>query len=198
MTFRMEFALAFALFVQLSGAPAGAEPDVPTPDECRVVPRAKSDLLAQMSPRSFPSETSDAPAVLYGQPVSEEIRDGIEATFRELIACNNAGDVQRMFSLYSDRLLARLASEGAELESNPHPLPNAEQTIYIGVLSLYPLSDGRVGAVVCYHDPRVLAPAEAFFWIFAKSDDRWLWDEFPDPYYTEVVVSGEQLPADDE
>ncbi|MFN8592539.1 MAG: hypothetical protein U0031_13860 [Thermomicrobiales bacterium] len=195
---KMELALSLALFVQLSGSSAGAQPDIPTPDECRVVPRPQSDLLAQMSSLPSTSETSNAPELVYGQTVSEEIQEGISATFRELIACNNAGDLQRMFSLYSNRLLARLDAEDAGLESKPHPLPIAERTIYIGVLSFYPLSDGRIGAIVCYHDPRVAAPAEAFFWIFVESDDRWLWDEFPDPYYTEVIVNGEQQPIDDQ
>ncbi|MDP9359303.1 MAG: hypothetical protein M3R02_29260 [Chloroflexota bacterium] len=101
-----------------------AGPEVPDPALCQVPPRTEAALLALLAGTPMAgtpvagTPTSELPASVAGEdllpagtPANAATIAGITATARELIACNNAGDLARVFALYTDDLV-RMAFGG--------------------------------------------------------------------------------------
>lgn len=167
-----------------------AFPFTPDPAECRAAPRPPDEVLALLTgtpvaaaspvtglPSAVPSE-DQLPA---GSPADAATVAGIVTTARELIACNNAGDLSRVFAFYTDDFIREAfggdptagAQLAAGLASPPAPLPAEARTELLAVRGARVLADGRIGAVVEDRDPRQTV---VFFLIFARTGDRWLVD----------------------
>ncbi len=96
-----------------------------------------------------------------GSPADAATVDLVTATAREGVACLNAGDFSRLFSLYSDQYLLAVwgGVDGPDLSddaiaariqalSSPVPQPKDEQLVLIAVEDVRILPDGHVLATV--------------------------------------------------
>jgi hypothetical protein len=111
-----------------------------------------------------------------GAPADDATVTEIVATVRELIACNNAGDLARVFAFYTDDLIRRaLAGDpAAALAAALAAPPTAgAQTELLAVRGVRVLDDGRVGAIVEARDSQRTVVA---FLAFVQAGDRWLVD----------------------
>lgn len=135
---------------------------------CTVQPRRRRDLiaLARAEPgiaRDLLGETTVAtptppPAGVAADP---EIVASVTATARELAACYNAGDLRRLFALYSEEYLytvwggfAGANPSRAEIDqtvrfiSTPAPQPESARVAFISVEDVRQLPHGEVSAIV--------------------------------------------------
>ncbi len=95
--------------------------------------------------------------------------------------CNNAGDLPRVFSLYTDDLVrtafggdpAAATEVAARFATPPAALPAEARTTLSAIRGVRLLSDGRAGAVVVDEDP---ARTTVVFLVFEQVGDRWLVD----------------------
>ena len=159
-----------------------------SPAECTVAPLANESLIAlfEATPGVM-SATLDRTPVATPQPPTGGIPADadtialIAATTRQVVACANAGDLARLFALYSKHYLfgiyGGLGSDltPAEIEqrvqsfASPVPMPGESQITFGAVEDVRVLSDGRVLATIVYVHGRALAS-------FVKVGDRYLVD----------------------
>lgn len=188
---------------------------VPDPSECVVEPRTveevaalfSSGITAQVVGSGTPADATIAPRGLPGTPIVftstpvalspelTELPDGpapdeqtvaaVTATWRQYIACANAGDYFRLTALFSDTGFQRtfvqnaLPPSGEELAliqrrgafSGQDPLP------YMPLSELRLLPDGRVGAMIEVNSPSGFQLEGGNRVVFANVDGRWLIDE---------------------
>jgi hypothetical protein len=190
-------AIMVALFsLVVLGAPgAGAQEgtptsghDIPAAAECTVEPRSADELRALFREAAATGvaaspEASPTPAVPpAGDPADEQTVAEINATWRQFIACINAGDLARTFAFLSDDKvradfvfdIASGASEDdliAYFMATPVPLPPDQSAPFFPFDDVRLLDDGRV-AVVSPGEP-----GQGEVLIFVKEEDRWLVDE---------------------
>jgi hypothetical protein len=132
------------------------------------------------------AEASPTPAIApTGAPADEQTVAGINATWRQYIACISSGDQARMFALLSDDMVRRQlvvdiafgVTEDAlfaYLAATPVPIPPDQAAPFVPLVDVRVLSDGRVAAI---------GPGEqgrGDVRIFVKKDDRWLLDDWYD------------------
>lgn len=167
-------------------------PFTPDPAECRIAPRPPDEILGLIASPVAASPTAALTASALteaelpaGTPADEMTAGEIVATVRELIACNNAGELARVFALYSDAVL-RGALTGDPIAALAlaiaAPPTGGSQAELVDVRDIRVLDDGRVGAVVEVRDSQ---RTEIAFLIFARSGDRWLVDAL-----TNVLADG--------
>ena len=125
-----------------------------------------------------------------GTAASEEVVVAVTATLQQMVACVNAGDTQRLFTLYSDAFLSEFLGGIATLNDDfdeaevrqefgnatPVPIPPDQAVRLDAVDDVRLLPDGRVSAVIRVNDDRNLI-------IFAETGGRYLLDysyELPD------------------
>ena len=144
-----------------------------------------------MAPRSWPalerligvatpSQESDLPprptALPSGPSADAETIAAIEATVYELGARANAGDVQRLFALCTDRYLGEIGPYDAAVFSGDLATPAAvEDRLSIdATTNVQRLDDGRVTAVVVIGNwvDRDPAPGRINLYLFAQKGDR--------------------------
>jgi hypothetical protein len=179
---------------QGAGAQAGSPNvglDVPAPAKCTVQPRSADELRALFrqvvaTPILEPPEASPTPAVApTGAPADAPTVAGINATWRQYIACINRGDQARMFALLSDDMVRRqfvvdIAFDVTEdalfayLSGTPVPLPADQSASFVPVEDARVLSDGRVAVI----GPGEMGRGDVR--IFLKLGDRWLLDDWFD------------------
>ncbi|MDQ3224887.1 MAG: hypothetical protein M3Q75_15650 [Gemmatimonadota bacterium] len=165
--------------------------DVPSAAECTVAPRAADELRTLFrevaaTPVPTSAEASPTPAVPpTGAPADPQTVAEISATWRQYLACLNAGDQTRMFALFSDDMVRRqfvvdLAFGVTEdalfayLAATPVPLLPDQFVPFVPFADVRVLSDGRVA---------VVGPGEqgrGDVRIFVKEGGRWLVDEWFD------------------
>lgn len=137
--------------------------------ECQVEPRAIEDIeqLVGTPPAGGAEATPDVTEVdrVTGEPeeearnitatADEATTEAVTNTYRELVACLNAGDYLRIYALYSDDYLRRLLAEGGQdLESlQATPAPEEERTGLVSVSSVQWVDDDHVAARVETSDP---------------------------------------------
>ncbi|MBA2519517.1 MAG: hypothetical protein H0V24_07610 [Chloroflexia bacterium] len=159
-------------------ASSAATATVNAPD-CSVVGRPIEDFMAAGAMEG------DAISMLRGTPVATPIPpvsntpaepaivDAVTATMEEVVACVNAGDLQRMTALFTDNYFYRFFGGIAEADvqrlATPTPLPVDLQTELVSVDEVMALDDGRVSAITQVGDARALT-------IFARDGDRYLVD----------------------
>jgi hypothetical protein len=140
--------------------PAAGE--VVDPSECQVGPRSVESIqqLVGTPPAGGVEATPEGMVIaeLTGEEADEATVEAVTATYRELVACLNAGDFLRIYALYTDDYVFRHFAERAQdLEQlQATPSPNSEQpTALVGVSNVRVIEDDRVAARVETHDPRL-------------------------------------------
>jgi hypothetical protein len=171
------------------GTPATGS-DVPAAAECTVEPRSEDELRALFreaaaTPVLESPEASPTPVVPpTGDPANAQTVAEISATWRQFVACINAGDQARMFALFSDDMVRRQlvvdiafgVTEDALfafLAATPVPLPDPSVPV-VPFDDARVLPDGRVAVV----GPGELGRGNVR--IFVKEGDRWLIDDWFD------------------
>lgn len=162
---------------QLGGAPSldtpVAGPDqpvteetdlvVPDPSECRVEPRTIEEVQAIAADPGEPDEltASDVLDLLGADPqsVPAAVALQMELTVREAVACSNAGEVLRLWALFTDDYLRRGFARSAEpmdaadLESLATPQAGRGDAMP-ELVGFWQLGDGRTVAWVRPVDDR--------------------------------------------
>ncbi len=175
--------------VAIQHATPTAGRDIPKPSECTVEPRSDQefralyrDAVTLSSTAASPTTGPVSPTPPPGKPAGDAIVAEINASWREFIACLNAGDLARVFALTSDDKLRRdfvvdIANGATEDMLVPYLLatPTAlDPATFVPVMP-FPdatmLDDGRVAVVGEgeHGDGEVL--------IFIKDGDRWIVDD---------------------
>jgi len=151
------------------------------PAECDVEPRPMEFFQQFATPQPGQSgavvAASPAEGLPAGEPADEATADGVRATYRELVACLNAGDYLRIYALYTEDYVRRTLAEGGQqiqgLLATPTPGGEQERTRLVDVRDVRVIGDGRVGAIVETFDPAVGGVAE-FAAVLVQSGDRYL------------------------
>jgi len=132
--------------------PAAGE--VIDPAECQVEPRTTEELQQLVGTASEGTEATPGAvqaASTEGEDADEAAVQAVTQTYRELVACLNAGQFLRVYALYTDDYLRRtLADSGIDLEqfqATPEPDPR-ETTALVGVSDVRQLAGGQVTARV--------------------------------------------------
>jgi len=165
----------------------GAAVDVtPIPkivETCEVLPRSQPDLDALLSSTDVatPSATTDGQTLPVGTPVDDPTAALMEQTVQLWLACQNAGEPLRAWSLFSDGYLYRLLSRQGGLTAGGYDALATPEPATDGVAVLQAmrgqrmLADGRYGATVTITYPSVPMP-KTFFFYFLRGEDRLLID----------------------
>jgi hypothetical protein len=145
-------------------------------DQCIVQPRRDQDLVTlALAPQGIahallseqPVPTPEPPGP--GEPANPELVASVNATARQLVACYNAGDLRRLFSLYSEAYLFTVwggfagpnpdrqqVADAIAFISKPVPQPDDNQLGLRSVQDVQELPDGRVMAVINLSDASLL------------------------------------------
>lgn len=191
-------AAVLVVVVTLTGAAAGrAQEPAATPPATPAGTTAPSGCTVEARPLSFLETLVRQPvpdvtpvpveAVPEGVPVDEATRAEITVTVTMLIACVNAGDVLRAFSLYEDAYLRRIVDPDGALTveianelvvsfATPEPVPAERNTTLVGLPLLRLTAEGRV-AVVLETNGGVEDDddeTELDLLVLARVDGRWL------------------------
>jgi hypothetical protein len=145
-------------------------------DECSVQPRRDQDLVTlALAPQGIahallsdqPMATPEPPAP--GEPADPELVAAVNATARQLVACYNAGDLRRLFALYSEAYLFTVwggfagpnpdrqqIADAIAFISEPVPQPDDDRIELRSVQDVQELPDGRLMAVINLSDASLL------------------------------------------
>lgn len=190
--------LAIPVLAQEGTPEAESERDsnrVVAPEECLVEPRAADELYALLGlgeGEAVSPATTDL-GVPLGDPAPQEVRDALEATATEWIACINGNDRLRIAALLTDAGAidyfgdqSALAPDVADdtrafLAGTPVARVEDRQIRYIAISDQSLLEDGRAAAFVVLSEPDVPpAGPETLLLVFSQQGDRWLIDGFVD------------------
>jgi hypothetical protein len=138
-------------------------------------------VLLANSTIATPAATTAGQTLPAGEPVAAETAAEMEQVVQMWLACQNAGEPLRAWSLFSDGYLFRLLSRqgGVSDESyralaTPAPVA-AEAAVVLAIEGERLLPDGRYGATVTVSYPSVPMP-KRFFFFLAQVDGRLLID----------------------
>jgi plastocyanin len=149
--------LSMMLFAQPAVIAQDATPaagEVIDPAECQVEPRAIEEIEQLVGTASEGAgATPDAAQAgsMEGEEADEATVQAVTQTYRELVACLNAGEFLRIYALYTDDYLRRtLNDSGIDLQQIPAtPAPDQqEMTALVGVSDVRQIAGGRVTARV--------------------------------------------------
>jgi hypothetical protein len=179
-----------ALLLISTSTPAASEPatpDVPPPELCHARPRT----FEEMQPHEPPDEPTEASIPTPGpapspSPASPEVIGGITTKVREFVACLNAGEMLRVYGLYSDAGLYRfflrhelVTREAYDELATPKP-PAPEDRIKILDIPQVEVFPGGVRALVRLEsaiDPR----PRMLVLTFVDEDGRWMIEDVRGP-----------------
>jgi hypothetical protein len=175
--------------VRAQATPTALSLDVPAPEECLLEPRALPLFPEEAGQRAAtpapvvpgPAEPFSPPA---GDPADAETVAAVTATVRAAIACRNAGDLLRAYTLFTDDMLVVLFGGPATVDpevrqvagEGPRPLPAARRLGIVVIRDIVLLPDGRVAAVVETATIRRLF-RDYLFLVQEPTTGRWLIDE---------------------
>jgi hypothetical protein len=164
---------------------SSATPGTPFPGNtrCNTPPRSYEDLTLLLANPDIPTPpaTTAGQTIPEGAPANAPEIDAINHTVRQWLACQNAGESLRAWSLFSDGYLYRLLSRqggltAADYSSLATPTPsNSEPATLVRIDKERKLSDRRLGATVTITYPSVPMP-KTFFVYFTQSGSRLLID----------------------
>ena len=161
----------------------------PDPAECMVEPRSLESLLAIRATNDAGTPLAAPPSTLFAtpgiqmpesEPADQETTEAVTGTIRELVACENAGDLRRMFALYTDNVLIefetrdplteeeRIAQFGGTPEARP---PEAFSSFRVTEVRVLPN-----GEVVAVTDRRSSFGTGTLVYVLVQKDDRYLVD----------------------
>ena len=111
---------------------------------------------AAATPAPIVTEPAEPFAPPAGEAADAETAAAITATVREAIACRNAGDFLRVYTLFTQDMLVALfggpatvdPEVRAAVEERPRPIPEARRLALVAVSDVVLLPDGRAGALV--------------------------------------------------
>ena len=131
-----------------------APSEVIDPAECQVEPRSMEELQQLVGTASEGAEATPGAAQagsMQGEDADEATVQAVNQTYREVVACLNAGEFLRVYALYTDDYLRRtLADSGIDLEQiQATPAPDRQETTaLVGVSDVRQLAGGQVTARV--------------------------------------------------
>ena len=149
--------LSMMLFVHPAVIAQDATPaagEVIDPAECQVESRPIEEIEQLVGTASEGADaTPDAAQAgsMEGEDADEATVQAVTQTYRELVACLNAGEFLRIYALYTDDYLRRtLADSGMDLQQlQATPAPDRQEaTALVGVSEVRQLAGGRVTARV--------------------------------------------------
>ena len=154
----------------------------PDPTECTTTPRSAEEfavVVAESDPGAADSLTvamvTPGLEIPAGQPADEVTTAAIVATYREMTACINAGNLLAVYALWSDWALRQIQVEPIA-GGAPTPIPEGEREAF-RVTQIRALPDGRVVAVWEERGPGI---AQAAVQILIRDGERYLVDETVD------------------
>jgi uncharacterized cupredoxin-like copper-binding protein len=131
-----------------------ASGEVIDPAECKVEPRATEEIQQLVGTASEEADaTPDAGQAgsMEGDDADEATVQAVTQTYRELVACLNAGEFLRVYALYTDDYLRRTLNDSGiaveQLQATPAP-DQQEMTALVGVSEVRQIAGGRVTARV--------------------------------------------------
>ena len=128
-----------------------------------------------------PTATTEGQTLPAGVPADAEMTANMERVVHLWLACQNAGEPLRGWSLFSDGYLSRLLSRQGGLSGDAYralstPASAAtEAAVILAIDGERLLPDGRHGATVTIDYPSVPMP-KRFFFFFTEIDGRLLID----------------------
>jgi plastocyanin len=132
--------------------PAAGE--VIDPAECQVEPRAIEEieqLVGTAGEGAGATPGADQAGSMEGEEADEATIQAVTQTYRELVACLNAGEFLRIYALYTDDYLRRTLNDAGidpqQLQATPAP-DQRETTALVSVSEVRQLAGGRVTARV--------------------------------------------------
>src|SRR5215210_4149847 len=132
--------------------PAAGE--VIDPAECQVEPRSIEELQQLVGTANEGTEATPGAAQagsMQGEDADEATVQAVTQTYRELVACLNAGEFLRVYALYTDDYLGRTLTDRGidpeQLQATPAP-DQRETTALVGVSDVRQLAGGQVTARV--------------------------------------------------
>jgi len=157
--FALSGVVAPAALAQEATPPVG---EVIAAEQCQVGPRSIESIeqLIGTPAAGGADATPDLTEIghLTGEPADEATVEAVTATYRELVACLNAGDYLRIYALYTDDYVRRNLAEGgqdlSQLLSTPTP-DRPQNTALVSVGNVRRLDGDRVAARVETFDPTV-------------------------------------------
>jgi hypothetical protein len=149
---------------------------------CDVPPRSYAAIVGLLTASGIatPAATTDGQTLPEGTPADSASSEEMEATVRLWLACQNAGEPLRAWSLFSEGYLYRLLSREAVISAEAYtalatPTPAAASAELLEIRDQRLLPDGSYGATVTIAYPSVPMPKQ-FFFFFTRSDSRLLID----------------------
>ncbi len=149
--------LSMLLFAQSAVTAQDATPaagEVIDPAECQVEPRATEEIQQLVGTASEGTEATPGAAdagSMQGEEADEATVQAVTQTYRELVACLNAGEFLRVYALYTDDYLRRTLTDRGidpeQLQATPAP-DQQETTALVGVSDVRQLTGGQVTARV--------------------------------------------------
>lgn len=169
----------------------------PPPSMCQLMPRSAAALAALAgTPAATPGASPVASPTAAGFPPAGIAADAkttqtVILTVEMSIACHNAGDFARMFTLYTDDYVRRLLTEAASatqlppeamavLLGTPQPLPSTAWRGIQAIGEVDQLADGRVTVLVVTVDPTRQVPTQPSLMVLASKNGLWQIDNIFD------------------
>jgi hypothetical protein len=167
----------------VTGASAQSSPEAVPAEDCAVTPRTRQEIAALLAHpnTATPAATTGGQTLPAGEPVAAESAAAMEQVVQMWLACQNAGEPLRAWSLFSDGYLFRLLSRQGGLSGEAYrelatPAPVADEAaVVLAIEGERLLPDGRLGATVTVSYPSVPMP-KRFFFFFTQVDNRLLID----------------------
>ncbi len=167
---------------EVTGTSARSSPEAITAEECTVAPRTRQEIAVLLADpnTATPAATTAGQTLPAGEPVAAETA-AMEQVVQMWLACQNAGEPLRAWSLFSDGYLFRLLSRqggpsGEAYRELATPVRvAAEAAVVLAIEGERLLPDGRLGATVTVSYPSVPMP-KRFFFYFIQDDGRLLID----------------------
>jgi hypothetical protein len=158
---------------------APATPSSETTPTCDVPARTQDQFTALLvgSEIATPAATTDGQTLPEGVPADADTAAAMEQIVNLWLACQNAGEQLRAWSLFSDGYLYRLLSRQGGLSGEAYrtlatPAPVADEAaVVLAIEGERLLPDGRYGATVTLAYPSVPMP-KRFFFFFTGIDGR--------------------------
>ena len=177
--------LLLAAPVAASGTPTPPTPtpDAPPPEICQVAPRSLEELNAIVAIPAVRSGTPVTDVVSEGSPADSETAAAVVAIVREFVACQNAGELFRVYGLYTEEYLRDLfwrqppmsETDYAAL-STPQPGPPDARATILDITDIRVFPDGHAGATVTLRFAVIPMP-KLFYFSLVPSGDGWLIDD---------------------
>jgi hypothetical protein len=162
---------------------ASPTPDAPLPELCQVAPRSLDELNEIVATPSSRSGTPVTDVVPEGDPADPETAGEVVAVVREFVACQNAGELFRVYGLYTEDYLRDLfwrqppmSQADYDALATPLPAPEGARATILEITDIRVFPDGRAGATVTIRYAVIPMP-KLFYFSLVPVGDRWMIDD---------------------